>query len=495
MTGTSGAPALWLGAAGAEPITQLARMMNRHGLVAGATGTGKTVTLQVLAEELSELGIPVFTADVKGDLSGLATAGQAHPRIAERATAIGSPHFGFASYPVAFWDVFGASGVPARTTISDVGPLLLSRLLELNATQTAVLYAAFKIADDDGLLLLDLPDLRSLLAWIGEHAGELKLEYGNLAPASLAAIQRGLLVLEQQGAQAMFGEPALAIRDLMQTAPDGRGIINILDATRLVAESPQLYACFLVWLLSELFEELPERGDADRPLFVLFFDEAHLLFKDAPKALVDKIEQVVRLIRSKGIGVFFVTQSPLDLPATVLGQLGLKIQHALRAFTPRDQKTVKVVAESFRPNPALDTAAVLTQLATGEALVSTLDAKGQPTPVARTLIRPPHSRIGPLDFAERQAQATPQGARYARTIDRESAHETLARRAEARAAQAAEPTPWDPRADQRQGGSRRQTTTTEAMVKSIARAVGSQIGSQIGRQIVRGILGSLFGRR
>ena len=483
-------------------IAQIAAMMNRHGLVTGATGTGKTVTLQVLTEGLSRLGVPVFTADIKGDLSGIADAGRLTPKLEERLDALGIAAPAFAGCPVALWDLFGKTGVPIRMTVSDMGPLLLARLLDLNDTQTGVLYATFKIADDNGLLLLDLADLRSMLTHVGANAAQFKLEYGNLSPTSIAAIQRSLLVLEEQGADGVFGEPALALSDLMQTTPDGRGVVNLLDATKLAAQSPNLYACFLFWLLSELFEELPERGDADKPLFVLFFDEAHLLFKGAPKTLVDKVEQVVRLIRSKGVGVFFVTQSPLDLPETVLGQLGLKIQHALRAFTPKDQKAVRVVAETFRAKDGLDTAAVITELGTGEALVSTLDAKGQPTPVERTFIHPPASQIGPVSAARRQEllEASALRERYAAAVDRESAYEVLTRRAVRKSDGAAVLAGRTTSAAETAQGSRparagyQRQTTGEALIKSVVRSVGSQIGSQLGRQVVRGLLGSLFGK-
>ena len=485
------------GTADGRAVSQIAAMMNRHGLVTGATGTGKTVTLQVLIEGLSQLGVPVFTADIKGDLSGVADAGRLTPKLEERLDTLGLPAPAFTGMPVALWDLFGQTGVPIRMTVSEMGPLLLARLLDLNDTQTGVLYATFKIADDNGLLLLDLADLRAMLAHVGQQAATYKLEYGNLSPTSIAAIQRNLLVLEQQGADVVFGEPALALSDLIRTTADGRGVINLLDATRLAAEAPHLYACFLFWLLSELFEELPERGDAEKPLFVLFFDEAHLLFKGAPKNLVDKIEQVVRLIRSKGVGVFFVTQSPLDLPEAVLGQLGLKIQHALRAFTPKDQKAVRVVAETFRASPGLDTAQVITELATGEALVSTLDARGQPTPVERTLIRPPGSQIGPIAPERRQEllESSALRDRYQVAVDRESAHEVLAQRATQKSEAAATERPADAEPAERRprAGSQRQSTG-EALIKSVVRSVGSQIGSQIGRQVVRGLLGSLFGK-
>ncbi len=488
----SNAPSLPIGmTTSGQACTQLAGMMNRHGLVAGATGTGKTVTLQVLAEGLSRLGVPVFTADIKGDLSGLAERGKTSPKIEERLAAAGILDHAFDSFPVAFWDLFGAHGTPVRMTISEMGPLVLARLLQLNDTQTGVLYATFRIADDHGLLLLDLDDLRAQLAFVGENAAEFKLRYGNLSPTSIGAIQRALLVLDSQGAGAVFGEPALSLADLMRVTEDGRGVINLLEATRLVSTSPDLYACFLFWLLSELFEELPERGDAEKPVLVLFFDEAHLLFRDTPKPLVDKIEQVVRLVRSKGVGVFFVTQSPLDLPEAILGQLGLKIQHALRAFTPRDQKAVKVVAESFRANPAVDTATAITSLGTGEALVSCLDAKGQPTPVERVLIRPPSAQIGPASAERRQEllEASELHARYATSVNRESAYEKLKQRASRRAATPgaeAEATAEAPAA--RPLGHGRETAG-EALLKSVVRAAGSQLG----RQLIRGIMGSLLG--
>jgi hypothetical protein len=370
-----------------------------------------------------------------------------------------------------------------------MGPLLLARLLDLNDTQSGVLYATFRVADDNGLLLLDLDDLRAMLAWVGEHAAELRLQYGNLPTTSIAAIQRSLLVLEEQGGGAVFGEPALALEDLITHSADGRGVVNLLDATRLAASSPHLYACFLFWLLSELYEELPERGDRELPLFVLFFDEAHLLFKGAPKTLIDKIEQVVRLIRSKGVGVVFVTQSPLDIPESVLGQLGLKVQHALRAFTPREQKAVRIIADTFRASPGLDTASAITELATGEALVSTLDAKGSPTPVSRTWIRPPASRIGPLEAERREEllEASPLRARYAEAVDRDSAHEELARRAERKLASTPAP---DAAAPPRPRAAPQRESAGEAMLKSVVRAAGSQIG----RQVVRGLLGVLFGK-
>ncbi len=470
---------------------------NRHGLVAGATGTGKTVTLQVLAESFSRIGVPVFLADVKGDLSGLARPGKAHPKIDERVRTIGMEEYGFQGNPVVFWDLFGRQGHPVRTTISDMGPLLLSSLLQLNDTQTGVLYAAFDLADDTGMLLLDLKDLRSLLQWMAEHRKELSAEYGNISTASVGAIQRRLLILEEQGAERLFGEPALRLEDLMHTDFSGNGVISILDVTKLIHDSPRVYAAFLIWLLAELFEQLPEVGNPEKPVMVLFFDEAHLLFDKAPPALLEKIEQVVRLIRSKGVGVFFVTQSPLDVPEEILGQLGARIQHALRAFTPRDRKAVKTVAQTFRENPELDTEQVITELGTGEALVSVLDAKGAPTPVERILIRPPASRIGPLTAEERKKilSRSPLKGKYDQEIDRESAYEMLKRKAEeeARMEAAARAEAEQARARQparRRGGSRRQSVW-EAMAKSVARSVGSSLG----RRIARGVLDTLLGGR
>ncbi len=488
-----------IGGNGQTRVTLPARTANRHGMIAGATGTGKTVSLQVLAEGFSRIGVPVFLADVKGDLSGLAQAGNENDKIRARLQTIGLEDFAPQPNPTLFWDLFAAAGHPIRTTISDMGPLLLSNLLELNDTQTGILYSAFSIADDNGLLLLDLKDLRSLLTWMGENARELSSEYGNITKASIGAIQRRFLVLEEQGAEHFFGEPAVRLDDLMITDFSGRGVISVLDVTRLINRSPRLYATFLLWLLAELFEQLPEVGDPEKPKLVIFFDEAHLLFDRAPRALLDKIEQVVRLIRSKGVGVFFISQSPLDIPGDILGQLGLKIQHALRAFTPKDHKAVKTVAETFRRNPALDTETVITELGTGEALVSVLDLKGSPTPVERVLIRPPESRIGPLTPEERSEVfgRSPLKGRYDEAVDRESAFELLKRRTEEEArVEAAERA----RAEQEKaakkssgggiwGGSSRRQGVAEAMVKSVARSVGSSLG----RRIVRGILGSLLG--
>jgi len=484
---------LCIGGNGKNKVLLNPRMANRHGLIAGATGTGKTVTLQVMAESFSRIGVPVFMADVKGDLSGLAQPGTSNDKIQSRLQKIGLTDFAAQPNPIVFWDLFAKFGHPVRTTISDVGPLILANLLELNDTQTGVLYSTFDFADDNGLLLLDLKDLRSMLNWMGENRKSLSSEYGNISGSSIGAIQRQLLVLEEQGAEHFFGEPALKLDDLMITDFSGRGVISVLDVTQLMTQSPRLYSTFLLWLLAELFEQLPEVGDMDKPKLVLFFDEAHLLFDGAPSALLEKIEQVVRLIRSKGVGVYFVTQSPLDIPMDVLGQLGTRVQHALRAFTPRDQKAVKVVAETFRPNPALDTATVITELGTGEALVSLLDDKGSPTPVERILIRPPESRIGPLTTDERNAvlQRSPLKGRYDQTLDRESAFELLQQRAEDDARQQAATKAEKEKASGARSPGRPRQSVAEAMVKSAARSIGSQIG----RQIVRGVLGSLLGGR
>ena len=461
------------------------RMANRHGLIAGATGTGKTVTLQALAEGFSRAGVPVFMADVKGDLSGLAQPGIPSDKLKARLATLGINDYTPRAAPVIFWDVFGKNGHPVRATLSDLGPLLLGNLLDLNDTQSGVLYACFKVADDQGLLLLDLKDLRALLSWVGDNAKDLQKDYGNLAPASVAAIQRALLVLEQQGAEHFFGEPALQLADLMQVDFSGNGVISVLDATSLMP-NPRLYTTFLLWLLSELFEQLPEAGDLDKPKLVFFFDEAHLLFDNAPKVLAQKIEQVVRLIRSKGVGVYFISQNPLDIPEDVLGQLGNRVQHALRAFTPKDQKAVKTAAATFRPNPALDTEKVITELGVGEALVSFLDAQGSPVPVERVMVRPPESRIGPLTPEERSQHLTrsPLRSRYDTAVDRESAYERLNQRALVRAAGAPAPAPT---ASAKRG--REPDSMMESMAKSAARAIGSSLG----RQIVRGVLGSLLG--
>ena len=498
------APALFLGQSfEGAPERLLLNRANRHGVVAGATGTGKTVTLQIMAQGFSEAGVPVFCADVKGDLSGMSQDGGLE-KFAERAGKMGLTLNGKAA-PVVFWDLYGQKGHPIRATISDVGPTLLARMLELNDVQEGVLTVAFHVADKEGLLLLDLEDLRALLAYVGENAQTIGREVGNVSPQSIAAIQRALLQLEQQGGKAFFGEPALRLEDMMRTALDGRGQVNVLDATRLM-NSPRLYAAFLLWLLSELFEQLPEIGDPEKPRLVFFFDEAHLLFNDAPKGLLEKVEQVVRLIRSKGVGVYFVTQNPADIPDSVLAQLGNRVQHALRAYTPAEQKGLRAAAQSFRTNPAFDTAEAIQALGVGEALVSTLDEKGAPTVVAQTKIRPPDSRLGPATEAERAATlaASPVRGVYDTAVNRESAEEVLkARRAQAdrleadtaaaaAQAKAAEkaarsaPAPRAPATPRPRAPSSRQTPM-EALTKSVLRTAGSTIT----RELLRGVLGSL----
>ena len=472
-------------------VVMNAAMANRHGLIAGATGTGKTVTLQILAEGFSKLGVPVFMADVKGDLSGLSRPGKPHAKIDERVNLINIKDYQSRQYPTVFWDLFGNKGHPFRTTISELGPLLLSTLLELNDTQTGILYSAFRIADDNEWLLLDLKDLRAMLSWMSDNASELKSEYGNISSASVGAIQRRLLVLEEQKAEHFFGEPAASIEDIMKTDFSGNGVISIMDVTKLISSSPRLYSTFLLWLLSELFEELPEVGDADRPKLVFFFDEAHLLFDQAPKPLLDKVEQVVRLIRSKGVGIYFISQSPLDIPEDVLGQLGLRIQHALRAFTPKDRKAIKAVAENFRANPALDTKQVITELGIGEALVSTLDAKGSPTIVQRTMIRPPESQMGPLTDNERKEQIkrSPFNGKYEISVDRKSAYEMLKERALKAQQQAVEEKKQKTAAPKKRASNRQ--TWSEAMIKSAARSIGTSLGRE-GGKFLRGILGSFL---
>ena len=487
-----------LGGNGNRQIVMPAKMANRHGMIAGATGTGKTISLQILAEGFSKLGVPVLLADVKGDLSGLGKEATPHPKIDERIKYIEIADYHATPSPVVFWDLFGKVGHPIRATVSEMGPLLLSNLLELNDTQTGILYSCFKIADDNGWLLLDLKDLRGLLNWMGEHAKELKGEYGNITTASIGAIQRGLLMLEEQGAEMFMGEPAISLNDLMASDFSGRGVISILDVTKLMQSSPRLYANFLLWLLSELFETLPEVGDAEKPRFVLFFDEAHLLFDDAPKPLLEKVEQVVRLIRSKGVGIYFISQSPLDIPENILGQLGLRIQHALRAFTPKDQKAVKTAAQTFRANPELDTESAITELGTGEALVSYLDLEGAPTMVERTLMRPPESRIGPMSDEERTEQIgrSPYRGRYDDPLDRESAYEMLQIRAvkdrEAAELETQRLAEEELRLAEEKEKARvsRRESPTQALIKSAARSIGSQVG----RQIIRGVLGSLLKR-
>jgi DNA helicase HerA-like ATPase len=491
-------------------------LANRHGLVTGATGTGKTVTLQVLAEGFSRAGVPVFAADIKGDLSGIAARGEKKDFLVKRAKGMGFD-YKVDQFPVVFWDLFGEQGHPIRTTVFEMGPLLLSRLLDLNDVQEGVVNIAFSYADDEFAAtdaknngLDDLKDFRELLTYLSENAKEIGAKYGNVSGATVGAVQRRLLVLENQGGARFFGEPALTIGDFMRTDGNGRGIINILSAEKLM-QNPHLYATFLLWLLSELFEEMPEVGDLDKPKLVFFFDEAHLLFNDAPKALLDKIEQVVRLVRSKGVGVYFVTQNPLDVPNEVLSQLGNRVQHALRAFTPRDQKAVRAAADTFRKNPKLDTEKAIGELSTGEALVSFLEGKGTPSIVTRALISPPAARIGPVAAAERSAiiAASALRGRYETTIDPESAYEILQKRIKA-AAGAEESTAPPPESSGGAGGGlggilggllggggrgqSRRMSTAEVAVKQIARSVASQVGTQIGRALVRGLLGSL-GRR
>ncbi|MCB9988376.1 MAG: DUF853 family protein [Rhodospirillales bacterium] len=461
---------------------------NRHGLIAGATGTGKTVTLQILAEGFAAAGVPVFMADVKGDLSGMCMPSEMQDFLVKRAETIKLEGYGPQAFSTVFWDMFGQQGHAVRTTVSEIGPLLLARMLELNDTQEGVLNIAFRMADEEGMLLLDMKDLRALLVAMNERRAEISATYGNVSPASIGAIQRALLRLEDQGADSFFGEPALALTDFMRTDMDGRGYINILAADKLM-NSPRLYATFLLWLLSELFEELPEAGDSDRPKLVFFFDEAHLLFNDAPKPLLEKVEQVVRLIRSKGVGVYFVTQNPQDIPETVLGQLGNRVQHALRAFTPQQQKFIKVAAQTYRENPEFKVEDVITELGVGEALVSTLEGKGTPSIVQRTLIRPPSSRLGPASDGARKMtmQADGIGTKYDVVQDRESAYEILQKKAAQQAEQAqkaAEKSKTKKRSSNRQ-------RVGEAAVKSLVRSLSSSIGRTIARELVRGVMGGL----
>jgi uncharacterized protein len=489
-------------------LNLLPQMANRHGLIAGATGTGKTVSLQVLAENFSRNGVPVFMADVKGDLAGLSQTGKENPKIKARLDLLKITDFPYQSYPVVFWDIFGQQGHPVRATVSEMGPLLLARILNLNEVQQGVLAILFKIADDNGLLLLDLKDLRTMLQHMGENASKFTTQYGNISTASVGAIQRGLLELEQQGGDKFFGEPALNFDDWMQTDSKGRGQINILAADKLM-QAPRLYSTFLLWMLSELYENLPEIGDPEKPKLVFFFDEAHLLFTDAPQALMQKIELVIRLVRSKGVGVYFVTQNPLDVPDIVLGQLGNRVQHALRSFTPRDQKAVQAAAETFRTNAKLDVVKAITELSVGEALVSFLDPKGTPGIVERAFILPPHSQIGAITSEQRQAMISGSTVfgQYEKTVDRESAHEILKGRAEGRVASAegsggmmdkvkgtlgdvfGEATGLPTGSDKK--GPRTREGFGEAMIKSASRAIGSQIG----RSIIRGVLGSILGGR
>ncbi len=480
----------------------LPQMANRHGLVAGATGTGKTITLQVLAENFSARGVPVFLADVKGDLAGISQPGGQSPKIQERLRLLKLENYTPAGCPVTFWDVFGESGHPVRTTVSDMGPLLLARLLQLNDTQAGVLNLVFRIADSNGLLLLDEKDLRAMLQFVGDNAAQFTTEYGNISPASIGAIQRNLLALESQGAEKFFGEPALNLDDLLQTDADGRGMVNILAADKLM-QAPRIYATFLLWLLSELFERLPEVGDVPQPKQVFFFDEAHLLFDEIPPALLEKIEQVVRLVRSKGVGIYFVTQNPRDIPDQVLGQLGNRVQHALRAFTPADQKRVKSAAETFRSNPRMNTEAVLMELAVGEALVSLLDANGQPGVVERAWIVPPQSQVGPITPQQRQEilrQSLVAGV-YEKVVDRESAYEKLkAAHAQAAGTPPASSIPRAPAPMPSSGGFlggifQKTSARGDSLATTVAKSMARSVSSTIGREIVRGVLGSLFGGR
>lgn len=525
------------GGAYGEAQTLLLKYGNRHGLISGATGTGKTITLQILAEGFSSAGVPVFLSDVKGDLSGLCAAGspehKLHGAFLDRAATIRFDDYGYGAFPVVFWDMFGEKGHPIRATITEMGPLLLARLLDLTEAQEGILNIVFRIADEEGLLLIDLKDLQSMLVHVGERSKELALRYGNISTASVGAIQRRLLVLENQGGAEFFGEPALKLDDMISVGSDGRGRVNILAADKLM-QSPRLYATFLLWLLSELFEELPEVGDPDKPKFVFFFDEAHLLFDGAPKALVDKVEQVARLIRSKGVGVYFITQNPADVPDDILGQLGNRVQHALRAYTPRDRKALKAAAETFRPNPEFDTETAIMEVGTGEALVSTLLNKGIPSVVQRTLIRPPSSRLGPCDDATRKRviRQSPLAGLYEAAIDRESAYEILSQQAQQAAEAAAredldgpEEESWEdfkrrqdngreyqaeedapswrdrayksarrykPAAEPKPTKSSRRSSRSDSVGEALVKSVVRTAGTQITRQLVRGVLGGLF---
>lgn len=483
-------------------------LANRHGLIAGATGTGKTVTLQILAEGFSKAGVPVFAADVKGDLSGVSQAGSVnhklHDKLLQRAMKIGLSEYDYAAMPTVFWDLYGKQGHPVRTTIAEMGPTLLSRLMGLNETQEGILTIAFELADDDGMLLLDMKDLRALLNYISDNKKEISREYGNVTSQSVAAIQRQLLKLERAGADEFFAEPALELTDLMQIDEDGRGVVNILAADELI-NSPDLYSTFLLWLLSELFEELPEVGNPDKPKMVFFFDEAHLLFDDAPKALIEKIEQVARLIRSKGVGIYFVTQNPADIPDSVLGQLGNRIQHALRAYTPKEQKSLRAAASSFRENPDFDTEEVITDLGVGEALVSLLDLKGVPEMVRRTLIRPPVSRLGPAKPAERNTIIASSELRdkYTETVDRESAYEVLEKKTLAREKAAIEAEKKEAEAAKKKIATKKKTTRKRStrrrksaggVLAHEAKLIARQLVRTEGRRILRGLLGGLMRR-
>ncbi|WP_170403075.1 helicase HerA-like domain-containing protein [Ruegeria arenilitoris] len=500
-----------------QPQGLTLKYSNRHGLIAGATGTGKTVTLQILAEGFSQQGVPVFLSDVKGDLSGLARPGspdhKLHQAFMDRAQRIGFADYSYAACPVTFWDLFGEQGHPVRTTVTEMGPLLFSRLLDLSEAQEGVLNIAFRVADEEGMPLLDLKDLQALLVWIGENRSQLSLRYGNVSTASIGAIQRRLLVLENQGGARLFGEPALELSDLMRLDENGHGMVNILASDKLMG-APGLYATFLLWLLSELFEELPEVGDPDKPKLVFFFDEAHLLFDDAPKVLVDKVEQVARLIRSKGVGVYFITQNPADIPEDILGQLGNRVQHALRAFTARDRKNLRLAAETYRENPAFDTETAIREVGVGEALTSMLERKGAPGMVERTLIRPPGSQLGPITDAERKAviEASPMAGKYETLLDRKSAFEILQARAAKAAAEAEEAEPEEQddtrsvsereySAARRYSGSRvgrssaRSVRKQDSFASAMSEAVIKELKGTTGRRIVRGILGGLFRNR
>jgi uncharacterized protein len=510
---------VFVGGAGrdhASPQALLLKYANRHGMIAGATGTGKTVTLQTLAESLSLAGVPVFMSDVKGDLAGLSQSGSQdaplHDAFRKRADQIGLT-LEYQSFPVTFWDVWGEKGHPVRTTPAEMGPLLLSRLLDLTDVQEGVMNIAFRVADEQGLALLDLGDLQAMLVWVGQNAADLSLQYGNVSTASVGAIQRALLVLENQGGNKLFGEPALELADLLRVDQAGRGVVNILAADRLM-NSPRLYATFLLWLLSELFEQLPEVGDPDRPRVAFFFDESHLLFDDAPKALIDKVEQVARLIRSKGVSVWFISQNPADIPEDVLGQLGNRVQHGLRAFTAKDQKALRLAAQNYRNNPDFDIAEAIQSVGTGEAVTSLLEAKGVPGIAQRTLIRPPFSRLGPVDEAERKAvlAASPMGAKYDLGLDRESAKEILAKRADQAAQESlaakqnvgADDDLFDMSRDEYQNarryeprqeaasGSRRRSSRSDSIAETFGKSLARQLGTKSGQALVRGVLGSLF---
>lgn len=499
-----------------QEIVLHSQFANRHGLIAGATGTGKTVTLKVLAESFSRIGVPVFLADAKGDVSSLAQAGSSSPKFDERLKTLGIDAVPFVASPVVFWDLFGEQGHPIRSTVSEIGPLLLARMLNLNDTQEGVLSAVFRIADDQGLLLIDFKDLKAMLSYVSEHAAEFKAEYGNLSPASLGAIQRNLLALADQGGDQFFGEPSLNILDFIQTDSEGRGYINLLAADKLM-NTPKLYATFLLWMLSELFEQLPEVGDMDKPKLVFFFDEAHLLFDNASAALQEKIEQVVRLIRSKGVGIYFVTQNPLDLPESVLGQLGNRVQHALRAFTPKDQKAVKTAAVTFRANPSFDVEQAITELGVGEALISCLDEQGTPQMVERGWVMPPYSAFSPISFETRKnliAQSIVAGV-YEQSVDRDSAYERLQQKVVERQQQAESEASAKEQAKQREALAKQQAKEqerlareqqkeadraakqreklTQDIVGTFAKSAARSLGGSTGQKIVRGLLGSLFG--